>query len=160
TAEIIYLQDRLFKTEEEVAAGKQPKVNISNVRHRIDDLEQRLNRRKRELLHQRNLVSTPPRVISCTLVIPGELNDAPQELGQIDAAAKARIKKLARDMSADNCGWDITSRPPIENDLMPNDIHIEVKGRQYGQTTVTVSRNEVITGLNQGERYYLAIALI
>ena len=175
TSEITYLQDRLFKTEEEVAAGKQPKVNISNVRHRIDELDQRLSRRKRELMHQRNLVSSPPRVISCTLVVPSESNDTSQESGQVDAAAKARIEKLAMDkvtaleqakgnlaidVSADNCGWDITSRPPIVNDLMPDDIHIEVKGRQYGQTTVTVSRNEVITGLNQGERYYLAIALV
>ncbi len=172
--EIAYLTDRLFKIEEEIAAGKQPKVQASNLRERIDEIEQRLERRKRELERQRNLVSLPSRVISCTLVVP-TMADGQAAANQVDAAAKARIEHLAMtkvseiesakgnkaiDVSADNCGWDITSRPPLLGDLLPDDLHIEVKGRQYGQTTVTVSRNEVITGLNQGDRYVLAVALV
>jgi hypothetical protein len=38
--------------------------------------------------------------------------------------------------------------------------HIEVKGRAQGQTTLTVSRNEIIYALNQREQFILAIVLV
>ena len=38
--------------------------------------------------------------------------------------------------------------------------HIEVKGRAKGQKTVTVSRNEMMYGLNQGEQFLLAIVVV
>ena len=64
-------------------------------------------------------------------------------------------------MSAQNCGWDITSIPPRSADgsLLP-DRHIEVKGRAAGQTTVTVSHNEICAALNQQEKFWLAIVFV
>ena len=38
--------------------------------------------------------------------------------------------------------------------------HIEVKGRAKGSTTITVTRNEVLYGLNQHDKFVLAIVLV
>jgi hypothetical protein len=35
-----------------------------------------------------------------------------------------------------------------------------VKGRAKGQTTITVSRNEIIYGLNQSDKFVLAIVIV
>ncbi|MDZ7760883.1 MAG: DUF3883 domain-containing protein [Desulfovermiculus sp.] len=40
------------------------------------------------------------------------------------------------DVSAEKCGWDISSFKPGHPDR-----HIEVKGRAKGQSTITVIRN-------------------
>jgi hypothetical protein len=65
------------------------------------------------------------------------------------------------DVSAQKCGWDITSQPPatIEGAL-PEPRHIEVKGRVHGSDTITVTRNEILYGLNQQEKFVLAIVLV
>jgi hypothetical protein len=59
------------------------------------------------------------------------------------------------DVSADKCGWGITSRTP-GGDLR----FIEVKGRVVGATTVTVTKNEILTSFNQPDKFYLAIVLV
>ena len=40
------------------------------------------------------------------------------------------------------------------------DRHIEVKGRAKGQSTITVSRNEILYGLNQTDKFLLAIVIV
>ena len=93
-----------------------------------------------------------------------------------DAQARSRIERLAMDavwavevkrgnipidVSAEKCGWDITSRAPMQDDhRQAPDLHIEVKGRVKGSTTVTVSRNEVLTAINQADKFILAVCLI
>ena len=37
---------------------------------------------------------------------------------------------------------------------------IEVKGRAKGSSTVTVTRNEILYGLNQQDKFILAIVLV
>lgn len=69
------------------------------------------------------------------------------------------------DVSADKCGWDLTSRPPRKKAadgrfVIPLERRIEVKGRQKNQTTITVSRNEILYALNQKEKFILALVLI
>ena len=64
------------------------------------------------------------------------------------------------DVSAEKCGWDITARPPMRDGKMPPDRHIEVKGRTKGADTVTVSRNEILYGLNQADKFMLAIVIV
>jgi hypothetical protein len=64
------------------------------------------------------------------------------------------------DVSAQKCGWDLTSYPPLEGSKQPQARHIEVKGRAKGQTTITVSRNEVLYGLNQADKFILAIVIV
>jgi hypothetical protein len=64
------------------------------------------------------------------------------------------------DVSAQKCGWDVTSLPPALNGKLPPARHIEVKGRAKGQTTITVTRNEILYGLNQADKFILAIVLV
>ena len=68
---------------------------------------------------------------------------------------------LVTDVGAEKCGWDVTSRPPANADgsIRP-DRHIEVKGRAKGQSTITVSRNEIIYALNQADKFILAIVIV
>ena len=52
-----------------------------------------------------------------------------------------------------NPGFDILSKDPLTGDL----LFIEVKGRVIGAPTVTVTRTEILTGLNKGEGFILAL---
>lgn len=61
-----------------------------------------------------------------------------------------------RDVSAENLGHDIESRIPGTGRLRS----IEAKGRVKGATTVTITRNETLTGLNKPDDFILAIGLI
>ena len=176
--EINYWSDRYIKLSEDVAAGKQPRMQPEMARRRVDELTERLAQRKRELEAMKNVVSSTPVVIGGALVIPQGL--LAQRKGQTtfcaDAEARSRIEKVAmnavmtierdfghevKDVSAEKCGWDITARPkPNPDGSIPPDRHIEVKGRAKGQSTITVSRNEIIYALNQAEKFWLAIVIV
>lgn len=175
--EIYYWQDRYIKLSEDVAAGKQPKLQPDNAKRRADELTARLEQRKKELETMRHVVSSTPVVLGGALVIPqGLLAQRKGETGFCaDSIARSRIEQIAMnavfdaekilghevfDVSAEKCGWDITARPPKQGKKLAEDRHIEVKGRSKGQTTITVSRNEIIYGLNQKEKFLLAIVLV
>jgi len=176
--EINYWSDRYIKLSDDVAAGKQPRMQPEMARRRVDELTERLAQRKRELEAMKNVVSSTPVVIGGALVIPQAL--LAQRKGETtfcaDAEARSRIENVAmqavmeiergfghevKDVSAEKCGWDVTARPPANPDgSIPPDRHIEVKGRAKGQSTITVSRNEIIYALNQAEKFILAIVLV
>jgi hypothetical protein len=63
---------------------------------------------------------------------------------------------VPRDISAENRGYDIESRDPKPDRLR----FIEVKGRVKGAVTVTVTKNEILTGLNRPDAYILAIVFV
>lgn len=176
--EINYWQDRYLKLSDDVKAGKQPRLQPENARRRVDELTARLQQRTQELHALRNVVSATPVVMGCALVIPqGLLAKRKGETSvSVDAASRALVEQKAMqavfaaeqalghqvfDVSADKCGWDITARPPMNADgSLPTDRHIEVKGRSLGQTTITVSRNEIMYALNQGHKFLLGIVLV
>jgi len=126
----------------------------------------------------KNVVSSTPVVIGGALVIPQGLLS--QRKGEnnfcADAEIRSRIEQVAmnavmaverrlghavKDVSGEKCGWDITARPPANPDgSIKPDRHIEVKGRVKGQSTITVSRNEILYGLNQADKFILAIVLV
>ena len=58
-----------------------------------------------------------------------------------------------RDVSRENYGWDIESRDPVTGRLR----FIEVKGRVQGARTVTITKNEILAGLNKPEAFILAL---
>ena len=64
------------------------------------------------------------------------------------------------DVSAEKCGWDVTSLPKAIDGKLPASRHIEVKGRAKGQSTITVTRNEILYGLNQQDKFILAIVIV
>ena len=172
--EINYWSTRAIKLQEEVQAGRQPRMQPENARRRAEELTERLARRQKELEARRHVISNTPQAVGGVLVIPqgllaerkGEAGHTPDQFSA-DAEARSRIERLAmeavmaaeralgndpEDVSADKCGWDVTSRTP-EHDLR----FIEVKGRAEGAATVTITRNEILTGFNQPDRYILAL---
>jgi len=66
---------------------------------------------------------------------------------------ESSIGYIPKDVSADNCGYDIESTPTKASQKVRR---IEVKGRVKGSSTVTVTRNEIRTGLGDAE-FWLAI---
>lgn len=94
----------------------------------------------------------------------------------VDAAERARVEQIAmrivmqaevdlgyqpRDVSRENCGYDIESRRPGTEPQEGGRLRfIEVKGRAAGADTITITRNEILTGLNKPDDYILAIVLV
>jgi len=175
--EINYWSDRYIKLQDDIAAGKDVRLTLENVHRTIDDLTARRESREKELLAMRHLISATPVVVGGALVIPAGL--LAQRKGQpgwtADADARARVEWVAMnavmnaeralgheviDVSAQKCGWDVTSLPKAVDGKFPASRHIEVKGRAKGQTTITVTRNEILYGLNQADKFILAIVLV
>jgi len=176
--EINYWSEQYIKLKDDVYAGKQPRMQPENARRRVDELTARLEQRKAELTAMKNVVSSTPIVMGGALVIPQGLlaHRKGETQFSVDAVARARVERVAMDavmdaeramghtvfdVGAEKCGWDVTSRPPKRADgSIPLDRHIEVKGRAKGQSTITVSRNEIIYGLNQADKFMLAIVIV
>jgi hypothetical protein len=77
----------------------------------------------------------------------------------IEKAAMQAVMEKERDLgyspvdvSAARLGWDIESHIPGTGKLR----FIEVKGRVEGAQTITVSKNEILAGLNKPYDYFLA----
>ena len=67
--------------------------------------------------------------------------------------AERALGFVPRDVSADKYGYDVESSTGQGGHLR----FIEVKGRAKGATTVTVTKNEILTALNKPEQFILAI---
>ncbi len=175
--EINYWSDRYIKLQDDLSAGKDVRLTLDNVRRSIDDLTARRESREKELKALRHIVSATPVVAGGAVVIPlGLLMQRKAEPGwSADSEARARVERVAMnavmaaeralgheviDVSAQKCGWDVTSIPRHVDGRIPPSRHIEVKGRAKGQSTVTVTRNEVLYGLNQQDKFVLAVVVV
>jgi superfamily II DNA or RNA helicase len=175
--EINYLQDRAIKLKEDVAAGKQPRVNYENAMRLLEEMSARLQTRTVELERMRFVASATPVVVGGALVIPAGL--LAMRKGQpgwtADSDARQRVEAIAMkavmdaewalgheviDVSAEKCGWDVTSIPREVDGKLPTVRHIEVKGRAKGSSTITVTKNEILYGLNQQDKFILCIVLV
>ena len=67
--------------------------------------------------------------------------------------AERRLGHQPRDVSASKCGYDVESSVAGGGRLRL----IEVKGRLQGAKTVTVTKNEILIGLNKPDDFILAI---
>jgi SNF2 family DNA or RNA helicase len=183
TKEIAFWSDRWIKLKEDQEAGKDVRLNLENARRTVADLEGRLEGRKKELQSMRHVTSATPVALGGALVVPvgllrrlrGESTPDTEAAFCADAAARSRIEQVAMeavkkaeesrgcnvvDVSAIKCGWDLSSYPPSINGTLPEVRHIEVKGRAKGQTTITVTRNEILYALNQSDKFVLAIVIV
>lgn len=175
--EINYWSDRYIKLQDDAAAGKDTRLNLENVRRTIDDLTARRETREKELKALRHVISATPVVVGGSLVVPmGLLLQRRGETGwTVDAESRRRVEQVAMkavmeaerslghqvsDVSTQKCGWDVTSIPHEADGRMATSRHIEVKGRAKGQSTITVTRNEIIYGLNQADKFILAVVLV
>lgn len=174
--EIQYWSDRAIKLDIDARAGKQPRLQPENARRRAEELSARLKQRTAELQAMRHVASGTPNVIGGALIIPAGLlalrSGEPHFTA--DAAARARVERIAmqavfdtehalghrtKDVSAEKCGWDITAYIDQPQGLAL-ERHIEVKGRAKGQDTITVTSNEIRHGLNQKEKFVLAVVVV
>ncbi|MDI9331683.1 MAG: helicase-related protein [Alphaproteobacteria bacterium] len=178
--EIDYWSDRHEKLKTDLSAGKDVRLPLENVKRTIDELTVRLETRTKALHAMRHVVSSMPVVVGGALVIPSGLiamrsGEDEGHLWSADAQARALVEKIAMeavrkaeeamghqviDVSAEKCGWDITAVVPVADGKLPQARHIEVKGRAKGQSTITVTRNEILYGLNQADKFLLAIVIV
>jgi superfamily II DNA or RNA helicase len=179
TKEIGFWTDREIKLKDDAAAGKDVRLNLDNVKKTLEDLQSRLDSRKKQLQAMRQIQNGTPVILGGALVVPAgfvrQLRGEGQALTEPEEAARKRIEMIAMkaviaaeeakghrctDVSADNCGWDVTSHPPTVKGLQPDPKHIEVKGRIKGADTVCVTRNEILYAFNQDDKFLLAIVFV
>ena len=173
-----------MRLKDDQEAGKDVRLNLDNIQRTINDLNGRLENRKKELQSMRHVTNGTPVVLGGALVVPigllrelrGEpAPDAATATFSADPVARSRIELLAMnavraaeeargcrvvDVSSQKCCWDITSYAPAVDGNLPESRHIDVKGRVQGATTVTVTKNEIFESWNQGGKYHLAIVLV
>jgi superfamily II DNA or RNA helicase len=173
TKEINHWDHRAVELAERERAGKAvgDRLNSARARQRADELSARLTKRMQELELELQISPLPPVVAGGALVIPAGLlaellgaagvpDHAARETRRVELAAMAAVIEAERalgfepqDVSAQKVGYDVESRVPGTGRLR----FIEVKGRISGATTVTVTKNEIITALNKPDDFILAL---
>ncbi len=176
TKEINYWDHRATQLAEQERAGKvNARLNSGLARQRADELAARLQKRCAELDQERKLAPLPPVVLGGAMIVPGGVLRRAQGMGSdvppdfaIETEQSERLAMNAimemerrlgfapRDVSKEKLGYDIESAIPGTGLLR----FLEVKGRVNGAKTVTVTKNEILTGLNKPDEFILAIALI
>jgi len=176
TKEVNYWDHRAAQLKDQELAGRvNAKLNSGLARQRADELAARLQKRTTELEQERKLSALPPVVLGGALVVPvgllRRLRGLPASEPPTFALETERSERLAmqavmdaerrlgydpRDVSAENRGYDIESAIPGTGRLR----FIEAKGRVRGAKTVTVTKNEILTGLNKPDDFILAVGLI
>jgi predicted nuclease of restriction endonuclease-like (RecB) superfamily len=176
TKEINYWDHRAAQLKDQELAGKvNAKLNSGLARQRADDLTARLQRRLSELEQERKLSALPPVVLGGALIVParllrtltGQPPESPPHFALDTKESERRAMRavmhaerelgfVPRDVSDQNLGYDIESSIPNTGLLR----FLEVKGRVRGAKTVTITKNEILTGLNKPEQFLLAIVLL
>ena len=177
TKEINYWDQRANELKLQELAGKKPKLNSGKARQRADELETRLKRRMEELDQEEQLSPLPPIVAGGAIVVPaGRLarlrgERASSENPELIERLKERVERRAveavlkaetalgrdpKEQAHNNPGYDILSKDHRTGDI----FFIEVKGRVADATTVTVTKNEILTGLNKPDQFILALAKV
>ena len=169
TKEIQYWDRRAEDLKAQEHAGRvNARLNSELARRRADDLQARLQKRIQELEQERHISAQPPVVLGGALIVPvGLLKNIQDKEADLFARQTKAVEEAAmqavmieerklgfepKDVSKQKLGWDIESR--IGTGKLR---FIEVKGRISGATTITVSKNEILAGLNKPDDFYLAI---
>jgi len=171
TKEINYWDHRADQLKDKELAGKGAKGHLNSgiARQRAEELAERLKRRLEEIEQERQISAQQPVIVGGALVVPAgylaTLRPPAPGPTAIDTTISERIavdavmaieRELGREPEEQdhfNPGFDILSKDPISGEL----FFIEVKGRAAGAPTVTVTRTEILTGLNKGEGFILAL---
>lgn len=175
TKEINYWDHRAVTLKDQELAGKvNAKLNSGLARQRADDLTARMQKRLAELEQERKLSPLPPVVLGGAMIVPigllaklcGKSPPVPtfaieterSEMLAMNAVMQTERKlgNVPKDVSNQNLGYDVESSIPNTGCLR----FIEVKGRVAGSKTVTITKNEILTGLNKPDEFFLALCLI
>ena len=174
--EINYWDFRAGDLRERLEAGQTPKMNVDQAQRRADELQRRLNDRLEQLQRERSLRPLPPTIAGGALVLPiGLLRPAGSPEPEEFAISRKEVEDRAVNAvlgAEQRRGWDAVDMNTIQRNHPGYDIRstlpgqpgnpgqtkfIEVKGRIKGAPTVTVSRNEILTSLNEPDKYVLAL---
>lgn len=177
TTEIKYWDRRAHDLRMQEDAGRpNAKLNSNEAKKRADDLQNRLNKRLQELEEELKISSRPPVLIGGALVVPASMLDeskaelyidqgfaSPEEKAATEKAAmeavfivENELKNAPRDRSREKIGYDVESTCSETGSLR----FIEVKGRKKDAKTVTITKNEIIYGLNLPDQFILALAFV
>ena len=172
--EINYWEARAVELKEQEKAGKKTRLNWENADRRAKDISERMQRRMVQLSEERMIKAVPPAVRGGIIAIPkGQLiskSDATSVSKSLVAGGEVQneIKLYAMeavinseaglgnapvDVSAKKAGYDILSFDPKTK----KQRFIKVKALVAGDSSITVTRNEIITCMNKPEDYILAI---
>ena len=180
TNEINHWDNRAAQLQLDVDAGRVPKMNADTARRRADSYAHRLKTRLAALEQERSVSALPPRVVGGAFVVPAglltELLSAPavatpQAVGDVLSKRETERRAIEAVLAAEQAaGWvavDMNDERPnhpgfdIRSSFAEGTVtsfrYLEVKGRVAGAATVTVSRNEILTSLNEPERWVLAL---
>jgi len=172
TSEINYWDHRAEQLKEQELAGmSNARINSGKARQRADELTTRLQKRMDDLAQERRVSPLPPNAIGGAMIVPiglirelqggaSGVSTFARDTAGVEAAAMKAVMDAERslgfeprDVSADKCGYDVESKSGHSGHLR----FIEVKGRAKGASTVTVTKNEILTALNKPEQFILAI---
>jgi len=175
--EINYWDHRAADLKAQEQAGKQTRLPAAEAQKRADLLADRMKRRLSDLARERVMAPRPPSVLGGALIVPfgllrRRLGHAvpPEEAAGIDDrdrvarlameavfAAERALGRVPRDVSAQRgIGYDIESRDPTTGQL----VFVEVKGRAAGQDQLTLTRTEILCGLNEPDKFRLAVVQV
>jgi len=173
TTEINHWDHRAEQLRQQELAGKvNARINSVKARQRADELTMRLQKRMEDLQQERRISPLPPNVIGGAMIVPiGLLHKltGSSATPPLQAKETIRVEMIAmkavieveqqlgfkpRDVAADKCGYDVESRDPNGDGRLR---FIEVNGRIQGADTVTVTKNEILTGLNKQQQFILAV---
>jgi len=177
TSEIQYWDYRAADLKDKESAGKtNAKLNSNMAARRADELAARLQKRLSELEQEKNVTALPPGIIGGALIIPkGLLDTLTGKVIEIDLfgadrkvvefAAMKAVMDIERelgfqpiDVSTQKVGYDVESTIPQEIRKGGTCLRfIEVKGRAKGASTVTITRNEILTAYNKPDEFILAL---
>jgi superfamily II DNA or RNA helicase len=176
TKEINYWDHRAETLKDQELAGRaNAKLNSGKARERADELAGRLQKRLAELDQERKLSPLPPVVLGGAMIVPISLlpreshgastqpptfaistEESERRAMEAVMAIERELGFNPRDVSDENLGYDIESSIPNTGLLR----FIEVKGRARGAATVTITKNEILTGLNKPDQFVLAIVVL
>lgn len=177
TNEIRYWDHRARDLRLQEESGRpNAKLNSNEARKRADELQTRMQKRMQELDEECKISSKPPVVIGGVLVIPASMLStqvkedfksqgfaSPEEKAAVEKAGmdavfavEKELNNATKDRSKEKIGYDIESICSKTGNLR----FIEVKGRRKDATTVTITKNEIIYGLNLPEQFILALAFV
>lgn len=177
TNEIRYWDHRARDLRMQEESGRlNAKLNSNEARKRADELQTRMQKRMQELDEESKISSKPPVVIGGVLVIPANMLTthvkedyksqgfaSPEERAAVEKAGmqavfavEKELSNTAKDRSKEKIGYDIESLCSQTGNLR----FLEVKGRRKDATTVTITKNEIIYGLNLPEQFILALAFV
>ena len=182
TKEIAFWSDRWIKLKDDLAAGKDVRLNLDNVQtHPRTTSQGRLGEpqegtagdaaRRRTARRSSSAgrwscrpgcsassAARGPRPVGRRRRRPQADRDA-RHAGRHRGPRRRKGHRVV-DVSAEKCGWDLTSYPPAVERSPARPAAHRGQGPREGGDTVTVTRNEILYAFNQGDKFVLAIVFV